>query len=266
MAGRGELRVIATPRGAAVAHARAESPLKLLLPRNHGVAQWVFAATYGGGLVDGDAIALDVEIDAGAAAFLSTQSSTKVYRSPQGTRQAMAARVGAGALLAVVPDPVVCFAGARYAQTADITLAPDASLLFVDALTSGRSARGERWDFARYASRTRITRGARVLATDATVLAPEDGDLRARMRRFDAMATVFAFGPRAGALRDAMLAAGGAPASRRAEIVAAASPLGDDGAIFRVAATSTGAMLAALRAALAPLATLLGDDPFARKF
>jgi urease accessory protein len=246
--------------------ARAESPLKLLFPNNHGVAQWVFTATYGGGLVDGDRIALGVEVTERAAAFLSTQSSTKVYRSPRGASQALSARVAEGALLAVVPDPVACFAGARYAQTADVALAGDASLLFVDALTCGRAARGERWDFARYASRTTITRDGRPLATDATVLAPADGELRARMRRFDALATVLVFGPRVGSLREALLAAGADPSAPRPDAIAAASPLGDDGAVLRIAGTSTAAVTRALRAALSPLAAMLGDDPFARKW
>lgn len=249
-----------------IVRARAESPLKLLFPRNHGVAQWVFTATYGGGLVDGDAILLDVAVEANAAALLSTQSSTKVYRSPRGTSQALTARVEAGALLAVVPDPVACFAGARYRQSADISLAEGASLVFVDALTCGRAAHGERWDFARYESRSVIARAGRTLAIDATLLAPADGALRARFGRFDAVATAFAFGPRARTVRDAFLAAGAARTVPSAETVIAASPLGDDGAVLRVAASSTGAVLRALGLALSPLASLLGDNPFARKW
>jgi urease accessory protein len=264
VSGRGALVVEASGARSFVTHARAESPLKLLTPKNHGDACWVFAATYGGGLVDGDAIALAVELGARAAAFLSTQASTKVYRSPRGTSQSLDARVGEGALLASVPDPLVCFAGARYAQSVTVELAAGASVVLVDALTCGRAARGERWDFARYASRTTITREGRTVAMDAVLLDPEHGPLRARMRRFDALATAFAFGRRAKALRDSFLAAGAAPGRDDALVVA--SPLGEDGAVLRVAGTSTGTMLRALREALAPLGGVLGDDPFARKW
>jgi urease accessory protein len=264
--GRGDL-TIATSRGrSVVARARAESPLKLLFPNNHGVAQWVFTATYGGGLVGGDAIALGVEVEAGAAALLSTQSATKVYRSPRGASQALSARVAEGALLAVIPDPVACFAAARYRQTTDVTLADGASLVLVDALTCGRAAHGERWDFADYASRTTIVRGGRTLAVDATRLRPEDGDLRGRMRRFDAVGAAFAFGPRAAPLRAAFLALAADAAAAPKGALVAASPLGDDGVVLRIAATSTAALLAALRAALAPVPALLGDDPLARKW
>jgi urease accessory protein len=262
--GRGALAVDASGARSFVTRARATSPLKLLTPNNHGDARWVFTATYGGGLVDGDAIALDVEIGARASAFLSTQASTKVYRSPRGTSQSLVARVADGGLLASVPDPIVCFAGARYAQSQTVELARAASVVLVDALTCGRAARGERWDFERYASRTVITREGRTLATDAVLLAPEHGALRARMRRVDALATAFVFGPRVQALRAAFLAAGGV--AGRGEAIVVASPLGEDGAVLRVAGTSTGAMLRALREALVPLGEILGDDPFARKW
>ena len=98
----------------------AASPLRLLTPADHGDAAWVFLASLGGGLLDGDRIDLDVEVGDGASALLGTQASTKVYRSPPGgagSSQRLSARVGAGALLAVVPDPVVCFADTRYEQT-----------------------------------------------------------------------------------------------------------------------------------------------------
>ena len=174
--------------------------------------------------------------------------------------------MGRGALLAVLPDPVVCYAGARYQQLTQIDLDDDASLVLVEALSSGRSARGERWDFARYAARTTIARDGRAVATEATVLDPSHGALRTRMGRFDALATAFAFGPRAAEVREALLQAGRRPLERRADVVLAASPLGDSGAVLRVAGTSPEAVTRALHAALAPLASALGDDPFARKW
>ena len=42
--------------------ASATSPLKLLNPRNAGASAWVYAATYGGGLVGGDSLSMRVEV------------------------------------------------------------------------------------------------------------------------------------------------------------------------------------------------------------
>lgn len=41
-------------------------------------AVWVYAVTYGGGLVAGDIVQMKVEVGGGCTTVLTTQSSTKV--------------------------------------------------------------------------------------------------------------------------------------------------------------------------------------------
>jgi urease accessory protein len=266
-AGAGALRFVRSGRRTVVHTARAKSPLKLLLPNNHGEGCWVYVASLGGGLVDGDALSLTVDVEAEACALLGTQASTKIYRSPRGTSQRLAARVAAGALLAVVPDPVSCFAGASYAQHVDVVLEDDtATLVLVDALTCGRAARGERWAFARYASRTRVWIGDRLVAHDPLRLDPAHGDLLTRMGRFDALASIIAAGPRAAGVRDRLLAAAAAAPSRDASRLHSVTVLPCGAAIGRLAATSASEATAAVRALIAPLVGELGDDPFARRW
>jgi hypothetical protein len=127
--------------------------------------------SYGGGLVAGDAVAVSVRVAASATAVLATQASTKVYhaRGPPGAHPAtappgrppaissVAAAVGAGALLALLPDPVIAFTDARFRQRQSIALARSASLVLLDWCSSGRRARGEAWAFASYESRTEVT-------------------------------------------------------------------------------------------------------------
>jgi urease accessory protein len=262
--------------------AGATSPLRLLTPQNHGHGAWVFVASLGGGLVDGDALEIDVEVGPGAAGLLGTQASTKVYRCPSGVcRQSLTARVAEGGVLVMVPDPVACFAGARYEQAVRIDLAASSTLVSVDAFTAGRSARGERWDFARYSARSVVTREGAPLFVDSILLDPEHGGLRARMGRFDAFATVVVVGPQAAPIREAALAREplvmdwSAP-RRAAPLVIAASPLGQDGAVVRIAGVSAETVTAAVRGGLQGISTsvppggwlgaLLGDDPFARKW
>lgn len=71
-----------------------------------------------------------------------------------------------GALLAVLPDPVTCFAGARYSQRQSFLLAPGASLVLVDWLTCGRRALGEAWALASYESSNRVFWGERLVALE----------------------------------------------------------------------------------------------------
>jgi urease accessory protein len=273
------------------------------MPRNHGDASWVFSTTFGGGLVDGDRISLRVDLEAGTAALLATQASTKVYRSPSaaerpptrpsGCAQHLDVRVGEGAHLAIVPDPVVCFAGARYSQRVDVALAEGASLVLLDAYTCGRAGRGERWQFDRLETRSTIVRERGRTLADAALLDRAHGSIAERMGPFGAMATLLAVGPRFAPVRDAILetcvrgapdalvgrsAAVGVVGGRSAAVgvvggrsaadavVAAASPVGDDGAIVRVAADRFESASRVLRASFDALARVLGDDPFARKW
>lgn len=261
----------------ALTTAFATSPLRLLTPSNHGDASWVFLASLGGGLVDGDRLDVEIEVEPRASALLGTQASTKVYRSAgsandstPGCAQRFVARVGEGSALTVIPDPIVCFAGARYEQAIDVTVTPSGSLFLMDGYTCGRSARGERWAFSRYESRTIVSRddGAGSPASrivDATRLDPRHGAVADRMRRFDVVVSVIALGPRFATVREAMLAAL-PPLGSRDSVLAAASSIGDDGCILRVAAERFESASLTLRSSFAALARVLGDDPFARKW
>jgi urease accessory protein len=235
------------------------------MPRNHGDAAWVFLASLGGGLVDGDRLEVRADVAEGASALLGTQATTKVYRSPRGCSQRLDVRVDDDAALAVLPDAVVCFAGARYVQSIDVTLAPNASLLVLDGYTCGRSARGERWAFDRYASRTVVARGGHPIFVDATLLDPAHGPIDERMGRFDVVLSLLAIGPKFAAVRDAMLTRSSSPSPGDRAILAT-SPVRGDGALVRVASERFECAAALLRPSFVSLARVLGDDPFSRKW
>ncbi|XP_009419526.3 urease accessory protein D isoform X2 [Musa acuminata AAA Group] len=60
-------------------------PLKLIFPNKVGSSKsdavWIYALSYGGGIVSGDQISLDISVGDGCTAALTTQASTKVYKS-----------------------------------------------------------------------------------------------------------------------------------------------------------------------------------------
>ena len=261
------LQVIRSGNRSVVGRAYASSPLKLLTPRNHGGAAWIYTATYGGGLVDGDAIQLSMEVGRDAMALLSTQASTKVYRSPNGTTVAVDATVAAGALLAVLPDPVVCFTGARYRQSQTFHLSSSASVILADWFSSGRRAAGERWAFDEYVSRTRIEREGRLVCIDALTLSSSDGDLAERMGRFDVICTLALIGPHVSDRVNAILAAAAkAPIVRHPIQPESTARVSDDGAVLRFAGTSVEQVGRAVRERLQFVPALLGDSPWTRKW
>ncbi len=252
VSGAGAVRVARIEGNNAVVSSRANSPLRLLRTRGED-AVWIFATTFGGGLVDGDRIALDVDVEPGARVLLTTQASTKVYRSPRGTENVLRARVGEGAMFASIPDATVCFEGAEYAQSIDVSLAAGASAAIVDVLHAGRVSRGERWAMARYRSSLSVGSSLR----DATLLDPAHGSIAARLGRFDVLGTVILVGPLLVSARE-RIARESAPPARGAELAVAASVRGD-ALLVRFAATRAEVATACLRSLLAETFSLVGD-------
>ena len=267
-AGVGEIELARVAGQTAVVRRFAASPLKLLTPRACAGVAHVVASTYGGGLLPGDCVDLRVTAGEGTRCVLGTQASTKVYRSHDGRTSRQSVDAGAGAVLAVAPDPVTCFAGARFAQRQHCRLDGAASLLLIDWFTSGRVARGERWAMGSYVSETRIDVDGRCVARDALRLDPSDGPVGAAHRtgRFDCFATVFLVGPAFDAAAAALVERIGRTAvRRRTALVAAVSPLGR-GAVLRAAGCAAEAVGRFVGEALVPAWEGLGDDPWARKW
>lgn len=245
--------------------ALAASPLRILTPGNHGCAAWAYTSTLGGGLVDGDRIRLHVSVAGGASALLASQGHNRVYRSPAGCGSELIADVEEDALLAVLPDPTVCFAGARYQQKTVVRLAAGAAAVIVDVLASGRGARGERWAFQRHASELAVSVGDRMVLRERTLLDPRHGRLDDRLGRFDALGTILIAGERLRAPRAALARElAGSPLPRRAGMVEQANDLGD-ALHIRFAAVSIEDAIRTIRTRLDFLPELLGDDPWARR-
>jgi urease accessory protein len=247
----------------------ATTPLQILAPRRRGCSAWAVLASHGGGLVAGDALALDVEVAAGAAALISTQAETKVYRSAEGrvASHRLTARVAAGGALALVPEPVSPFEGARYDQRQVFELAADASLLVVDAVVAGRSARGERWAFDRYHTVHEVRVAGRLAVGEALLLAPRAaGELAGRLDGFDALGWVVALGPAfARCARSLARAVEALPVAAGAPLLAAASPLAG-GVLVRCAARTTEALGAFVRAGIEAAGDPLGDRAFGQRW
>lgn len=266
--GRGELTVVRGREGqSVVTRAYSTSPLRLLTPKNHGSAAWIYTSSYGGGLVDGDRIELDLDIGPGAAAFVSTQASTKVYRSSRGASTELHARISPGGLLALVPDPVVCFADARYKQIQSFALSADSGLVVVDWVSSGRHASGERWAFHEYVARVRAEVDGKAILHDALALRRDDGNLQDRLGRVDVLAMVMILGkPLRERSAEVVRTVAEIPVRRRPEQLISAAQVGEWGCVVRMAGASVEQTARTIREYLGFLPDLLGDDPWARKW
>lgn len=245
----------------------ATSPLHLFTPRPCGETVWAISTTHGGGLLCGDAIKLELRVGEQARALLGTLSHTRVYRSTGAfVEQRLLAKVARGATLAVLPEPTALFAKARFRQEQRFELSADASLLFVDAFTEGRSARGEHWDFEACLSRNVVEVAGRPVLADGLRLVRGEGPSPAlRMAGAALIATLVALGPKfAAGAREILARHAALPVEPDAPVLWAASPL-SDGVYLRLAARTVEAGQAFLRKNLAFAAPLLGGDPFHRR-
>lgn len=153
----------------------------------------VFVVTYGGGLLAGDCIDLNIRLDPCTRLTIATQGSTKVFKTPTpssnhqretgsisetGTnsnannhsgghigpkpaldltsRQDFRVRIGTGAGIWLGPDPIQPFASSRYAQTQIFEVEKGASVGAVDWVTEGRRARNESWAMDEWRGRNEI--------------------------------------------------------------------------------------------------------------
>ena len=266
--GSGELHIGWVRGSSAVLRSRARSPMCLLTPQPRGSSVWACTSSLGGGMVAGDEISLAIEIDAGARCYLGTQSSTKIYRNPLKRRchHSLQARLAADSLLVLAPDPVQCFADSSYQQEQAFHLASGANLVLLDWFSAGRLARGERWQFERYASRNEIRRDGEIAFLDALELDAKAAASKFRSGRFNCLATLVFSGPMLqSAANESLALVQAQPVRAGASLVISASPL-RDGAIIRIAAASVAEAAAALSSHLSAISPLLQDNPWARKW
>ena len=187
-------------------------PLKILNPRAGGPGCHAVLSSYGGGLVAGDQLRLRVRCQPGARLFLSTQANAKVFKSIDGrvAEQHVGGHLAAGALAAVLPDPVVPQAGSRYRQRQHWHLAPGALLLLADWFSAGRTELGERFAFQEYASEIKISLDGRLVVLDRFAFDPAEhiATAPANFDRYESLLTVYLVGgpddPRFAALAGAL--------------------------------------------------------------
>ncbi|EMD65155.1 hypothetical protein GGP41_003793 [Bipolaris sorokiniana] len=167
----------------------------------------VFLLTYGGGIVAGDSIDLEVKLDSKARLILLTQGSTKIFKTPSPelvSQQHMTVHLKHDSALVYLPDPVQPFAHTAFSQSQIYHLDKgQGNICVCDWVTSGRSARGENWDIFEYKSRNEVwtldeAGKKRLLVRDNLILDKHGRTgmpLASRMDNYSVFGTVIIRGP-----------------------------------------------------------------------
>lgn len=130
----------------------------------------------GGAYLGGDEYAVQVGLETEASALLTTQSATKVYRTPQGPARAVQRiDLAPGARFESVPDPLIAYRGARYLQETEVDMAADATIALAETITHGWSPDGQPFQFDEVSLVTRVRIDGRLGVVDNLLLRPGEG-------------------------------------------------------------------------------------------
>ena len=128
-----------------LAASRQDPPLKVVRAFEvEDGAALVHLHNVSGGLLGGDRLKLVVNVGMGAQVQITTTGATRVYRprtEALGVLQLNEIAVAENGLLEYLPDAVIPFAGARFAQRTLIRLAAGAGLFWWEILAPGREAK-----------------------------------------------------------------------------------------------------------------------------
>ena len=165
------------PRGQTIlAATQQQPPLRVVraFPLEDGAAL-VHLHNVSGGLLGGDALELSIRVGAGAQAQVTTTGATRIYRPKPDAliaTQVTEIDVGESALLEYVPDPLIPFAGARFAQRTTIQLASGAGLFWWEIVAPGREARGEEFAYESIEWATNLNVTGRLVAVEHARVEP----------------------------------------------------------------------------------------------
>ncbi len=152
-----------------ILHSRSQAPLKLqrpFYPEGPGVCHSVMLHT-AGGVVGGDRLSIDIDVQPQAHALVTTAAAAKIYRSNGLTaQQTVQINVGAGACLEWLPLDTIVFQQAQYRQELRVNLAAGARWLGWEITRFGRSASGEGFVAGDWRSHTEVWQDDRPLWCD----------------------------------------------------------------------------------------------------
>lgn len=127
----------------------------------------------GGAYLGGDLFTMDITVAEGARLLLTTQSATKIYRTPKAyAEQRLTVNLAANSSLEYMPDQLIAYRGAAYRQSALIEMAASASLIMAEVITPGWSPDGQPFRYEQLRLRNEIRYGGQLLAIDNVLLTP----------------------------------------------------------------------------------------------
>lgn len=135
-----------------------EKPLKILTPKTHTNTSHIVSSNYGGGMVQGDEVSLEIKCGENTQTLFSTQANSRVYKSDDNRVCTLSqdTNIENNSLLIQLNDPLVLQKGSSLNQNTIFNLSKTARLIYCDWVSSGRVHIGEKFEFDTFFSNTEI--------------------------------------------------------------------------------------------------------------
>lgn len=148
---------------------------KIRIPKSYSGSLDAVLINTSGGMTGGDILNWDIEAQAGSHAVVTTQACEKIYRSSGGeARLSTNITAGQNACVEWLPQESILFDESRLRRKIDVTLAPTADFIGLEAVVLGRVAMNEFPGRISINDQWRIRRGGMLIHADNTQF---DGDI-----------------------------------------------------------------------------------------
>lgn len=128
----------------------------------------------GGGYLGSDTYDITISVGDHASLLLTTQSATKVYRTPQGpARQNLTATVGASATWEYLPDQLIVYREGTYEQHTTLDITPTSTVVMGEVITPGWSPEGTQFSFHELRLNTEVTLDGELFLMDRLRIVPD---------------------------------------------------------------------------------------------
>ncbi|WP_400244395.1 urease accessory protein UreD [Niallia sp. JL1B1071] len=135
----------------------------------------IYCIHVGGGYVDGDRYKTSICVEENAAISVTTQSSTKIYRTPMDyVKQDTVITLERNSILEHFPDPIIAYEQAKYFQNTVVHMEEGSCYFASDIITPGWAADGSFFKYAWIRSKQKIYRNNKLIFFDHLYLKPEE--------------------------------------------------------------------------------------------
>jgi urease accessory protein len=133
-----------------------------------------------GGLVSGDELFIEIELQERSHALITTPAATKVYRAKESgiQRQRTSLKLSKGAALEYLPQETIVFSGARAEFDTTIEL-EESKLVYCSLVCLGRPEAGETFALGSYKETLCLSAGGQLLLKEHFSLVGEDEEMPA---------------------------------------------------------------------------------------